>query len=115
MFQGHDVDVKAQFLAAWKAGVLFVGEECFDVRSSSVVSAVDKNGLRPRANAESLAAGASSGEKVMLGVMLSFFNETRGQKYLKRIGCLNPCDISASLDYAGNRVVASMLVSYCGW
>lgn len=115
VFQGCDVDVKARFLAAWKAGVLYIGEEYFDILSDVVVSAGDKNQLRPRANAELLAAGASSGEKVMLGAMLSFFNEVRGEKYLNQIGCLNPCDVSGRLDFVGRNIIAAMTVNYTGW
>ena len=108
-------DIEVDFLTSWKAAILSTSPDLFCTTEEEVLAAIDKNELRPHPELEKFAAPMSRGEKILLGVMLSFFNTQRGHRYLEKIGCHNICDISARLDAKRRAIVASLLLTYSGW
>ena len=56
----------------------------------------------------------SSGEKVFLAALVSFYNAEDGGKLLKRIGVQGLADLGG-LDLSRRSVLASLLLNYTGW
>jgi hypothetical protein len=113
----NDYRVRAQrFLEAWKRGVTLIGTRFFEIKTSSVGSATDKNQLRPNWDQVEESIGVlSRGEAAFLGAMCSFYNAEWGQRLLQDAGFPNICDIASKLDREHAEIVAELLLTYSGW
>lgn len=104
-----------QFLAFWKLGIAATGAEYFQILAPSVDLANDKYQLRPSDDLEKLSIRANRGQRVLLGIMLSFYHSERGQRYLKTMRHPNLCDLSWSLDSFHREIAAGLFKHYAGW
>jgi len=106
------------FLDAWKSGVKQAGPQWFG-EGEDPSTAETKWELPPRvAHIDAHIAGMSRSEAVFLGAMVSFYNDKIGSPWLQdAIGSsdFGMADIAASLDAPRRRVIADLLLSYCGW
>lgn len=104
------------FFHAWKRGVELVGPRLFgDGTQVCLDLAVDKWDLRPNVEAISDAIGVmSSGEKVFLAAMVSFYNADDGGTLLKRVGVNGLADLGG-LDLERRKVIAALILNYTGW
>jgi len=103
------------FLEAWKQGVTLIGGEFFN-QKNPLSTIKDKNELRP--NYEYIHENIwvmSSGKKVLLALMCSFYNSVWGGDLITEVGIKGMSDISAKLDYESLDVVSELLVNYHGW
>lgn len=57
----------------------------------------------------------SSGERVFLAAMVSFYSADLGGQLLSSIGVHGLSDISAALDQPRLQVLSALLLSYPGW
>ncbi len=104
------------FFHAWKRGVELVGpglfgngtRECLDL-------AVDKWDLCPNVAHIKKSIGAmSSGERVFLAAMVSFYNSKDGGALLKRVGVHGLADLGG-LDIERRKIIAALILNYTGW
>ncbi|MGV4658959.1 hypothetical protein [Burkholderia pseudomallei] len=104
------------FFEAWKhgvelAGVRFFGQgtrEAFDL-------ALTKWDLCPNIGLINKAIGPmSSGEKVFLAAMVSFYDAGDGGALLRRVGVQGLSDLGG-LDAQRREIIASLLLYYAGW
>lgn len=104
------------FFYAWKRGVELVGPDLFGNGSREGLDlAVDKWDLCPNVALIRKAIGVmSSGEKVFLAAMVSFYNANDGGALLKRVGVHGLADLSG-LDLERRRIIAALLLNYTGW
>lgn len=104
------------FFHAWRRGVELVSPTYFgDGTQDNVVRAVDKWDLRPNVEVIRKAIGAmSSGEKVFLAAMVSFYNSKDGGALLKRVGVQGLADLGG-LDLERRKVIAALVLNYTGW
>lgn len=104
------------FFHAWKRGVELVGPSLFgDGTRECLNLAVDKWDLRPNVAVIRKTIGAmSSGEKVFLAAMVSFYNANDGGALLKRVGVHGLADLSG-LDLERRRIIATLILNYTGW
>ncbi len=111
----HDAQA---FLQSWKAGVKLAGPSWFG-DGSDPVSAETKWDLAPRVEHIKANIGAlSTCEAVFLAAMVSFYNDRIGGPLLQQVvgyDDVGMADIASSLDEPRRRVVATLLLSYCGW
>ena len=104
------------FFDAWKRGVELAGPTLFgEGTRESFARAVDKWDLCPNVDAIGEAIGAmSSGERVFLAAMVSFYNAEDGGVLLQRVGVHGFADLGG-LDLPRRRVIADLLLHYSGW
>lgn len=104
------------FFHAWKRGVELVGPTLFgDGTQAGLDRAVDKWDLRPNVEAIRDVIGVmSSGEKVFLAALVSFYNAEDGGALLKRVGVNGLADLSG-LDLERRQVIAALILHYTGW
>ena len=104
------------FFHAWKRGVELVGPSLFGNGSRECLDlAVDKWDLCPNVALIRKAIGVmSSGEKVFLAAMVSFYNANDGGALLKRVGVHGLADLGG-LDLERRRIIAALLLNYTGW
>lgn len=107
---------QARFLAAWKQGVNLVGCDYFgDGTIEGWEAATDKNQLRPHMELIRETIGVlSSGQRVFLAAMCSFFNSGWGGDLLRATGWNGMSDYS-NLDREHRQVLADLLMNYTGW
>jgi len=106
------------FFESWKIGVQIAGPVWFgDGLDPS--SAETKWDLVPRVDEITARIGTmSSGERVFIAAMVSFYNDDIGGTLLQRvIGSkrIGLADIASSLDERRRRVIGDLMLSYCGW
>ncbi|MAY01985.1 MAG: hypothetical protein CMQ38_03270 [Gammaproteobacteria bacterium] len=104
------------FFHAWKQGVELVGPSLFGKGTQACLDqAVDKWDLCPNVEAISNAIGVmSSGEKVFLAAMVSFYNSKDGGALLKRVGVHGLADLGG-LDLQRRKIIAELILNYNGW
>lgn len=112
----HFDQAPAAFFQAWKRGVKLVGFAYFgDGTRDQWERAADKWQLRPNVEYIRKAIGAmSSGEKVFLAAMVSFYNSNDGGALLKRVGIQGLADLGG-LDLERREVIAALILYYTGW
>ena len=67
-------DKQKNFLEYWKKGVHLAGEQFFNIKSDDIDSANDKEQLVPNFNfIKDIFGSLSHGEKIMLGLLYSFY------------------------------------------
>ena len=111
----HFSHATMNFFDAWKRGVTLSGPHLFGTGPAAdvdrAVSIWDCPNMRLIDRA---IAVMSSGEKVFLAALVSFYNSEDGGKLLKRIGVQGLADFGG-LDLSRRSVLASLLLNYTGW
>jgi hypothetical protein len=104
------------FFHAWKRGVALVGPALFGKGTQACLDqAVDKWDLCPNVAAIRKSIGVmSSGEKVFLAAMVSFYNAKDGGALLKRVGVHGLADLGG-LDLQRRKIIAELILNYNGW
>ncbi|OZI62820.1 MULTISPECIES: hypothetical protein [Bordetella] len=112
----HFVAAPDAFFKAWKRGVQIAGPRWFgDCTKKGFEQARDKWDLCPNVRQISRSLGLlSSGERMFLAAMVSFYNARRSASLLRRCGFEGLADLSG-LDLARRRVIASLVLHYNGW
>ena len=114
--QQHFSKAPLTFFHAWKRGVDLAGHDLFGKGTRECLDlAVDKWDLRPNVALIRKVIGAmSSGEKVFLAAMVSFYNANDGGALLKRVGVNGLADLGG-LDLERRRIIAALILNYTGW
>ena len=104
------------FFSAWKQGVSLAGPHLFGIgKRAELDRAVSVWDLCPKLDEIDHAMGVmSSGEKVFLAALVSFYNAEDGGQLLQRIGVRGLADLGG-LDLKRRRVIATLLLNYNGW
>lgn len=104
-----------RFLAAWKHGVQFLGEELFG--PGKVATAKSKEQLSPlREQVEAVFTQESGGEEQFLAAMVSFYDPTWGAELAERIDCdKSVCGLTYNLDHECVEILCELLRNYQGW
>ncbi len=56
----------------------------------------------------------SSGEKVFLAAMVSFYNAREGGALFRRVGIHGLADLDG-LDLERRKIIGALILHYCGW
>lgn len=113
----HLSSAPARFLEAWKRGVRLAGPQYFGMGSphADLGEAQSKWDLCPKMDLIDRAIGVmSSGEKVFLAALTSFYNAEDGGELLKRVHVQGLADFGG-LDLERRAVIAALIVNYTGW
>jgi|TARA_R110000772_G_scaffold266742_1_gene389668 hypothetical protein len=104
------------FFHAWKRGVELVGPGLFGNGTQEGLDlAEDKWDLCPNVAVIKKTIGAmSSGERVFLAAMVSFYNAKDGGALLKRVGVHGLADLGG-LDLERRKIIAALILNYTGW
>ena len=114
--QAHFDAAPQAFFEAWKRGAQIAGHEWFgDGTREGLNQAKSKWDLRPDMLRANDALGVlSSGERMFLSAMFSFYNAREGGAMLKRCHFQGLSDFDG-LDLQRRKVIADLLVNYSGW
>jgi len=114
--QRHFAAASDAFFQTWKLGVQLAGPHWFgDGTPEGLRQAQDKWDLCPDVPRISKAIGVlSSGERMFLAAMVSFYNDRKGGALLKRCGFHGLADFSG-LDSQRRQVIANLVLHYNGW
>jgi hypothetical protein len=106
----------AVFLSSWRDGVRLAGAHLFgDGTEEGLERAVDKWELCPRIDLINAAIDVmSSGQKVFLAALVSFYDSDDGGRLLQRVGVRGLSDLGR-LDLQRRAIVAALLLNYTGW
>ncbi|HGH3966331.1 TPA: hypothetical protein ACJIQ0_002306 [Pseudomonas aeruginosa] len=112
----HFDNAPAAFLQAWKRGVHIAGTEWFgDGTRAGLQQATSKWQLRPNVQRLNEALGVlSSGQRLFLSAMVSFYNASEGGAMLKRCQFEGLADLGG-LDLERRKVIAELVLHYDGW
>lgn len=112
----HFDNAPAAFLEAWKRGVQIAGVEWFgDGTLEGLQNAKTKWELRPNVLRLNDALGVlSSGQRMFLSAMVSFYNASEGGAMLKRCQFEGLADLGG-LDLERRKVIAELTLHYDGW
>lgn len=112
----HFAKAQEPFFDAWKRGARIAGAEWFgDGTPEGLRKATSKWDLQPNVLRISDALGVlSSGERMFLSAMVSFYNAHDGGALLKRCGFDGLADFYG-LDLERRRIIASLVLHYNGW
>lgn len=105
-----------RFFAAWKRAVSLAGIAYFGTGTKSALDlATKKWDLTPNLERISDAIGVlSSGERVFLAALVSFYNSEDGGRLLKRVGVEGLADLGG-LDLQRRTLIAALILNYAGW
>ncbi|MCW5140672.1 hypothetical protein [Burkholderia cenocepacia] len=114
--ESHFAQAPNAFFDAWKQGVRLAGPQFFgDGQRDALAQARNKWDLEPDLPCIGQALGVmSSGERVFIAALVSFYNAHDSQELLRRAGVEGLADLG-SLDLQRRRVIASLLLHYTGW
>ncbi|MCO4240615.1 hypothetical protein KP728_17705 [Xanthomonas arboricola pv. juglandis] len=112
----HFTKAPAAFFQAWKRGAEIAGAEWFgDGTRAGLERATTKWDLRPNMLMVNDALGVlSSGQRMFLSAMVSFYNSREGAAMLKRCGFEGLSDLGG-LDLERRKVIADLVLNYNGW
>ena len=112
----HFDNAPAAFLEAWKRGIQIAGVEWFgDGTHAGLQQAKSKWELRPNVPRLNDTLGVlSSGQRMFLSAMVSFYNADEGGALLKRCQFEGLADLGG-LDLERRKVIADLLLHYHGW
>lgn len=112
----HFAAAPQAFFEAWKRGVEIAGPEWFGNGTREGLNlSKSKWDLRPNMLRLNDALGVlSSGERMFLSAMVSFYNAREGGVMLKRCHFNGLSDFDG-LDLQRRKVIADLLVNYNGW
>ena len=109
-------DKQKNFLDCWKKGVHLAGDQFFDIKSGNVDSANDKEQLVPSFNfIKDIFGSLSHGEKIMVGLLYSFYDPEEGQVLLTEANAANFVDAISFLDDQRKEVILGLLANHSGW
>lgn len=114
--QSHFARAPQAFFEAWKRGAEIAGAEWFgDGTRKGLQHATSKWDLRPNLQRLIRSFGVlSSGQRMFLAAMVSFYNAHDGAKLLKRCGFEGLSDLNG-LDLGRRKVIADLVIHYNGW
>ena len=114
--QEHFSHAPTAFFKAWKHGAALAGPEWFgEGTCKGLQQAADKWALRPRMMDISEAINVlSSGQRLFLSVMVSFYNGPEGAVMLRRCGFEGFADLNG-LDLERRQVIADLVLHHTGW
>lgn len=106
---------RSLFFEAWKEGVCLAGPEFFGPRDPE--TATEKNHLRPKIHVIEGALGVlSPAEGKFLSAMVSFYNPELGERIATLLNIeKSVCGLTLGIDGKGRRIIAKLLIRYCGW
>lgn len=112
----HFTKAPISFFQAWKRGAEIAGAEWFgDGTRTGLERATTKWDLRPNMLMVNDALGVlSSGQRMFLSAMVSFYNSREGAAMLKRCGFEGLSDLGG-LDLERRKVIADLVLNYNGW
>ncbi|CAB3648286.1 hypothetical protein [Achromobacter pestifer] len=112
----HFADAPNAFFQAWKRGVQLAGTAWFgEGTREDLQRATTKWDLRPNVAMINDALGVlSSGQRMFLAAMVSFYNAHDGGAMLKRCGFEGLSDLGG-LDLERRQVIADLVLHYSGW
>ena len=112
----HFAAAPQAFFEVWKRGVEIAGPQWFgDGTREGLNQAKSKWDLRPDMLRANDALGVlSSGERMFLSAMVSFYNAREGGAMLKRCHFNGLSDFDG-LDLPRRQVIADLLLNYSGW
>ncbi|HBP0276319.1 hypothetical protein ACNARA_15020 [Pseudomonas aeruginosa] len=112
----HFTKAPSMFFQAWKRGAEIAGAEWFgDGTREGLQRATTKWELRPNMLMLNDALGVlSSGQRMFLSAMVSFYNAREGGAMLKRCGFEGLSDFGG-LDLERRKVIADLTLHYNGW
>ena len=112
----HFAEAPKAFFEAWKRGAEIAGAEWFgDGTREGLQRANSKWDLRPNMLMLNDALGVlSSGQRMFLSAMVSFYNSREGGAMLKRCGFEGLSDLGG-LDLERRKVIADLTLHYTGW
>lgn len=104
------------FFQAWKRGVEIAGPQWFgDGTHDGLQCATSKWDLCPNLVLLNDALGVlSSGQRMFLAAMVSFYNAREGATMLRRCGFEGLSDLGG-LDLKRRQVIADLVLNYNGW
>jgi hypothetical protein len=114
--RAHFARAPDAFFAVWQRGVRIAGPQWFgDGTPDRLQHALTKWDLCPRLDGILDAFGVlSSGERMFLAAMVSFYNARDGGELLGRCGFAGLADLSG-LDLERRQVIADLVLNYIGW
>lgn len=114
--QAHFSKAPAAFFHAWKRGVELAGLRLFGTGTRhNLDNAADKWDLCPNlVQIKDVIGVMSSGEKVFLAAMVSFYNAKDGAALFRRVGIHGLADLGG-LDLERRKIIATLILNYCGW
>lgn len=114
--QRHLTHAPEAFFNAWKEGVKIAGSQWFgDGTCEGLQRSTSKSELCPNLLMINHALGVlSSGERMFLSTMASFYNAKEGAKMLRRCSFEGLADLG-NLDLKRRQVIAALLLNYSGW
>lgn len=112
----HFAAAPTAFFQAWKRGVALAGTHLFGKgKHADLDHAASVWDLCPKVQLIDHAIGVmSSGQKVFLAALVSFYNAEDGGKLLERIGVRGLADLGG-LDLKRRTVIAALILNYNGW
>ncbi|HGO6074947.1 TPA: hypothetical protein ACK3Q6_007668 [Burkholderia cepacia] len=112
----HFAAAPKKFFEAWRQAVLVAGPEFFgDGTKASAIAATDKWELVPKPEHINEAFGVlSSGQKVFIAALYSFYNSTDGAALWKRADMQGLADLG-NLDLERRKLIAELILNYSGW
>lgn len=114
--RAHYADAPARFLAAWKEAVKLAGPRFFECDAESVDAATDKWQLKPKwEEVDAFMGVGSTGERVFLAAVVSFYNNEWGQGHLEAAGWPNLAAVANRLDLRELEILTQLMLNYTGW
>lgn len=112
----HFAAAPATFFHAWKRGVALAGTHLFGNGTHAELDhAASVWDLRPKVQLIEHAIGVmSSGQKVFIAALVSFYNAEDGGRLFERIGVRGLADLGG-LDLKRRAVIAALILNYSGW
>tara|TARA_R110001599_G_scaffold192503_1_gene387940 strand:+ start:61105 stop:61506 length:402 start_codon:yes stop_codon:yes gene_type:complete len=112
----HFAQAPDAFFRAWKRGVRLLSPALFGLGTQAQIDqAQDKWELCPNLETIDQAIDVmSSGERVFLATLVSFYNAEIGGALLKRVGVHGLSDLGG-LDLDRREVIADLILYYTGW
>lgn len=114
--EAHFSQAPQSFFDAWRQGVELAGPGLFGKGTSDGLDlAACKWDLRPRMTEIRRCIGPmSSGQRVFLAALTSFYNAKEGGALCKRVGVHGLADLGV-LDLQRRQVIADLILNYDGW
>lgn len=112
----HFIQAPSAFFHAWKRGVQLLKPTLFGMGTQAHIDlAQDKWELCPNLEIiDQTIDVMSSGERVFLAAMVSFYSAEIGGALLNRVGVYGLSDL-AGLDLVRRQVITDRILNYTGW
>lgn len=112
----HADNAPAAFFKAWKRSVEITGYHLFGGKTEDAfIAAQTRWDMCPDlALIDDAISVMSSGERVFLAALVSFYNADAGGKLFKRVGVKGLADLGV-LDLNRRTLIAKLILNYHGW